>query len=210
MPDGREEFSRDEFVASFDLERISLGGPVFDLEKLAWLNGRYLRRLSTEEMIGRLRGHLLSDEYLSAVIPLCRERVDTLEGFFDYAAFFFQGEVTYDSAALDAMVPKGRSAVDVAKTLATLIEQQVDPLLEWNAAAVESGLKSFGETAGWGAKELLMSVRVAVTGRTATPPLFETMAVLGKEVCRRRLRRAAEALRAKKTENGNAPQKSPA
>jgi glutamyl-tRNA synthetase len=210
MPDGREEFSRDEFVASFDLERISLGGPVLDLEKLTWLNGRYLRRLSTEEMIGRLRGHLLSDEYLSAVIPLCRERVDTLEGFFDYAAFFFQGEVAYDGPALDAMVPKGRSAIDVAKTLATLIEQQVDSLLEWNAAAVESGLKSFAETAGWGAKELLMSVRVAVTGRTATPPLFETMAVLGKEVCRRRLRRAVEALRTKKPENSNTPQKSPA
>jgi glutamyl-tRNA synthetase len=210
MPDGSEEFSRDEFVASFDLERISLGGPVFDLEKLAWLNGRYLRRLSTEEMIARLRGHLLSDEYLAAVIPLCRERVDTLEGFFDYAAFFFQGEVAYDSAALVAMVPNGRSAVEVAKMLAALIEAQVDPLLDWSAAALESGLKSFAETAGWGAKELLMSVRVAVTGRTATPPLFETMAVLGKEVCRRRLRRAAEALRAGKPEGSKAPEKSPA
>jgi len=207
MPDGREEFTLDEFVAGFDLERIALGGPVFDLEKLAWLNGRYLRRLSTEEMIGRLRGHLLSDEYLAAVIPLCRERVDTLEGFFDYAAFFFEGEVAYDAAALDAMVPKEKTPVDAGKALAGLVEQQVDPLLEWNAAAIEAALKSFAETAGWPAKDLLMSVRAAVTGRTATPPLFETMGVLGKDVCRRRLRRAAEALRARRPRGGEAAEK---
>jgi glutamyl-tRNA synthetase len=210
MPDGREEFTLREFVDSFDVERISLGGPVFDPEKLAWLNGRYLRRLSTEEMMARLRGHLLSDEYLSAVIPLCRERVDTLEGFFDYAAFFFQGDLAYDDHALDAMVPKGGSAAEVGKTLAALLERQVDPLVEWNAASVESALKSFAESSGWAAKDLFMAVRAAVTGRTATPPLFETMSVLGKDVCRRRLKRAAEALRARKAQGGKTGERSQA
>ena len=210
MPDGREEFTLREFVASFEVERISLGGPVFDLEKLAWLNGRYLRRLSTEEMVARLRGHLLSDEYLSAVIPLCRERVDTLEGFFDYAAFFFQGELTYDDRALDAMVPKGGAAADVGKALAALLERQVDPLVEWNAASVESALKSFAESSRWAAKDLFMAVRAAVTGRTATPPLFETMSVLGKDVCRRRLRRAADALRARKPQGAKPVERSQA
>ena len=202
MPGGREEFGLGEFVEAFELERISLGGPVFDLEKLTWLNGRYLRRLSTGEMIERLRGHSLSDAYLGQVIPLVRERVDTLEGFFDYAAFFFQGEIEYAEAALDAMVPKGRTAPDVAKALATVLEQQVDPLLEWNAGTVEASLKAFAEGAAWPANELLMTVRVAVTGRTATPPLFETMGVLGKELVRRRLGRAADALRARKAQGG--------
>src|SRR5688500_12278023 len=63
MPDGRDEFTRDEFVEAFDLARISLGGPVFDLEKLTWLNGRYLRRLENDGFVARLRGHLLSDDY---------------------------------------------------------------------------------------------------------------------------------------------------
>jgi glutamyl-tRNA synthetase len=146
-------------------------------------------------MIGCLRGHLLSDAYLSAVIPLCRERVDTLEGFFDYASFFFQGELTYDAVALAALVPKGRTPSDARKAFLALVETQVDPLLEWNAASIEAGLKAFADGSGWVVKDLLMSVRVAVTGRQATPPLFETMTVLGKEVCRRRLRRAAEALK---------------
>jgi len=195
MPDEREEFSLEEFVAAFELERISLGGPVFDIEKLGWLNGRYLRNLSTGEMIGRLRSHLLSDAYLAQVLPLCRERIDTLEGFFDYASFFFQGELAYSDAALTAMVPEGRTPAETARALATLREERVDPLLDWKPLTLETALKSFAESSGWTAKDLYMSVRLAVTGRGATPPLFETLSVLGKEVCRRRLRGAAEALR---------------
>jgi len=197
MPDEREEFSLEEFVAAFELERISLGGPVFDLEKLTWLNGRYLRKLTTDEMIGRLRGHLLSDAYLAQVLPLCRERIDTLEAFFDYASFFFQGELAYDDTALAAMVPGGRTPAETAKTLTGLLEQRVDPLLDWSVETLEAALGSFAQACAWAPKQLYMTVRVAVTGRQATPPLFETLAVLGKEVCRRRLRRAAEALRAK-------------
>jgi len=195
MPEGREEFTLQEFIDAFDLTRISLGGPVFDLEKLTWLNGRYLRRLSTGEMIDRLRAHLLSEAYLSQVIPLCRERVDTLEGFFDYASFFFVGEVAYDAAALKALVPKDRAPAEVSKALAALVEKHVDPELEWTAERIQAGLNAFAETLDWAPKDLYMTVRLAATGKAATPPLFETLAVLGKEVCRRRLRRAAEALR---------------
>jgi len=196
MPDEHEEFTLAEFVEVFELERISLGGPVFDLEKLTWLNGRYLRRLSTEDLISRLRGHLLSDAYLAQVLPLCRERIDTLEAFFEYASFFFVGEVVYDEEALRGMVPKDRTPAAVAKALGALLEQYVDPQFEWNAETVEAALRAFAEAEGWPPKDLYMTVRLAVTGRAATPPLFETLAVLGKEVCRRRLRRAAEALRA--------------
>ncbi len=195
MPDEREEFSLGEFVAAFDLTRISLGGPVFDVEKLTWLNGRYLRKLSAEAIIGLLRANLLSDAYLTQVIALCHERVDTLEGFFDYASFFFQGDLGYDAAALAALTPKDKTPAETHKLLAALVENQIDPLLEWQAPAVEAGLKAFAASSGWAAKELFMTVRVAVTGKTATPPLFETMAVLGKEICRRRLRRAAESLK---------------
>jgi glutamyl-tRNA synthetase len=196
MPDGREEFSLDEFVAEIALERIALGGPVFDVAKLSWLNGRALRRLGAPGVLSRLRDHVLSDDYLLRVLPLCLERVDTLEGFYDYASFFFTGEVAYGAEALQALVPKGRTAADVAKALGQLVEQHVDPLLEWDAAGVEATLQAFAAASGFAQKELFMTVRVALTGRSATPPLMETAAVLGKEICRRRLKRAAEALRA--------------
>jgi glutamyl-tRNA synthetase len=199
MPDEREEFSVAEFVEAFTLERISLGGPVFDVEKLRWLNGKYLRRLSPRELLERLRMQLLSDEHLLDVLPLVQERIDTLEGFFEYASFFFVGEVAYDAAALQAMVPKGRTAAETAKALRALLEEEVDALLDWRHEAVEAGLRRFAEAKGWAPSELFMAVRVATTGRAASPPLFETLAVLGKETCRRRLRRAADVLKGLET-----------
>ena len=132
------------------------------------------------------------------MLPLVQERIETLEGFFEYASFFFTGELAYDAAALAAMVPKGRTAGETAKLLRAILEEAIDPILEWRADTVEAALRAFGERGGWGAGELFMTVRVATTGRAATPPLFETLAVLGKETCRRRLRRAAEVLKATK------------
>jgi glutamyl-tRNA synthetase len=195
MPDEREEFTLEEFVAAFTLERISLGGPVFDVEKLRWLNGKYLRRLAPREILERLRAQLLSEDHLLEVLPLVQERIETLEGFFEYASFFFVGEVSYDEAALSGMVPKGRSPAETSKALRALLEDAVDPILEWEKESVEAAIRGFGERSGWAPNELFMAVRVATTGRAASPPLFETLAVLGKETCRRRLRRAADVLK---------------
>jgi glutamyl-tRNA synthetase len=194
MPDEREEFSLEEFVSDLSLERISLGGPVFDVSKLTWLNGRYLRRLAVPELLARLRGEPLSERYLLEVLPLVQERIDTLEGFFEYAGFFFVGELDYDAEAVKALVPKGRTADETAKVLTRLVEGVVDPLLDWRAETAEAGVRHFGEKTGWPPKELFMTLRIAVTGRTASPPLFETLAVLGKETSRRRLRHAARIL----------------
>jgi len=198
MPDGREEFTLEEFVEAFTLDRIVLGGPVFDLAKLTWLNGKYLRSLSPEELLARLRAELLSDAYLLQILPLVRERIEKLEDFIAYGAFFFVGEVAYDQEARAKLVPKGREPGEVAEVLASLVEERVDPLLSWRKELLEPALREFAANRGWKASELFMSVRVAVTGRTATPPLFETMEVLGKEICRRRLRQAVELLAAEK------------
>ena len=198
MPDEREEFSVEEFVDAFTLERISLGGPVFDLEKLKWLNAKYLRRLSPREFLERLRQQLLSEDHLLDVLPLVQERVETLEGFFEYATFFFVGELAYDADALAAMVPKGRTAPETVKALRTLLEEEIDAILDWRKDTVEAALRRFGEETGWSPSELFMAVRVATTGRAASPPLFETLAVLGKETCRRRLRHAVEVLKVQK------------
>lgn len=195
MPDGREEFSLEDFVANLTLERIVLGGPVFDLEKLTWLNGRYLRNLTPEEWLQRLRADLLSDAYLLQVVPLIRERIDKLEDFLAYGAFFFVGEVSYDAKAREKLIPKGCSTSEAVQILEGLLEERLDPLLEWQKETLEEQLRQFAAERGLAPRDLFMSVRVAVTGRTATPPLFETMEVLGKEVCRRRLRRAAQVLR---------------
>jgi glutamyl-tRNA synthetase len=137
---------------------------------------------------------LLSDAYLDAVLRLSQERIDTLEDFFAYAGFFFTGEVAWDEAALKAMVPRKGTAAETAKALQSLLEDRIDAILDWKADVIEAALRSFAEAIAWKPKEAFMAVRVAVTGRAATPPLFETMELLGKEVCRRRLRGAVEVL----------------
>jgi glutamyl-tRNA synthetase len=195
MGDDKEEFGLAEFEAVLQLERISLGGPVFDVEKLRWLNGRYLRRLSPDQLLERLRREPLSDEYMLKVLPLVQERVDTLEAFFDYAAFFFVGEIAYD---LDQLAPKGHTPADYARVLRAVLEEHFDSLPGWDAATLEAALRAAAEAAEWPAKDVMGVVRVAATGRAATPPLFETLAVLGKEIVRRRLKAAIEFLRAAK------------
>ncbi len=192
----REEFTLDEFIAAFDLKDITLGGPVFDLEKLTWMNGKYIRKLPVADLLARLRATVLSDEYLLEVLPLAHERVDKLEDFVDYARFFFVGEVAYDGEAREKLVAKKRTPAETAAALGRLVEERLDPLLDWNAASLEAVMRAFAEGIAWKPGDLFMPVRIAVTGKAATPPLFETMQVLGREVCRRRLRRAVETLRA--------------
>ncbi len=198
MPDERDQFTLAEFVDAFRLEDISLGGPVFDLDKLNWLNGKYIRDLSTDELLARLRGTVLSDEYLRAILPLVQERIDTLADFAAYADFFFVGDVTIDDAALLKLVAKGRTPPQTAKAFRRLLEDHLDTVVDWSAVNIEQAMRAFCNANDWSTKELFMPVRIAVTGRAATPPLFETMEVLGKPRCRWRLRRAMERLRGMK------------
>jgi glutamyl-tRNA synthetase len=198
MPDERDEFSLQDFVEAFRLQDISLGGPVFDVAKLSWLNGKHIRSLEPAELLARLRAGLLSDDYLLRVLPLAHERIDTLADFVAYADFFFVGDVDYDDRARAKMVAGDRTPPQMAKIFRTLLDEELDSILDWSADRVEEALRVFCERHGVSPKELFMPIRVAVTGRTATPPLFDTMAVLGKEICRSRLRRAGDVLRSMK------------
>ena len=198
MPDGRDVFDLDEFVENMTLDRISLGGPVFDIEKLRWLNGKHLRGLGSEQVLGRLRQQVLSDEYLLRVLPLCLERIETLGDFLDYGWFFFVNALDYDDSAKKNMIPKGRTPAEIAKILDQFVQLSIDPVLDWNAATVEAAFNLFADTSGLSRKEAFMLLRVVLTGGTASPPLIESAAVLGKETCRERLQHAAALLRAMK------------
>jgi glutamyl-tRNA synthetase len=199
MHDERDQFTLSEFIAEFGLENISLGGPVFDLDKLNWLNGKYIRDLSVDDLLTRMQRTVLSDDYLEAIVPLVQERIDTLADFVPYADFFFAGDVRYEESALPKLVAKNHSPPQTAKAFRVLLEERLDTILEWNAANIELAIRAFCEAGDWNPKELFMPIRIAITGRTATPPLFETMEVLGKPRCRWRLRRAIEILSGMKT-----------
>jgi glutamyl-tRNA synthetase len=198
MGEDREEFTLQEFIEAFSLDKVSLGEPVFDMEKFTWLNGKYIRNLSPAELRDRIRDELYHEDYWEKVVELAQERFDRLSDFASYSPFFFCGEVEYDEQAKSKLVAKKKTAPETAKALRVLVEQYIDPIMDWTHETVEAALRQYCEDKGWKPGELFMPVRIAVTGAAATPPLFETMTVLGKEMCRSRLRQAIEVLRTMK------------
>lgn len=195
MPDEREEFSLQEFTEALNLEKVSLGGPVFDMAKLQWLNGKYIRALDRKELANRLYKEILSPEYLDKILELVQPRFEKLEDFIDYSSFFFVGPMTFNEKMQKKLIGKNKTAKDTAKVLAGLVEEKLDGIMNWCAANLEKACNDYIAEIGWTNKEFFMPLRVAVTGKDATPPLFETMEVLGKEVCRTRLKAAAKLLK---------------
>lgn len=191
MPDGSELFLLDEFIEHFQLQRISLGGPVFDIKKLTWLNGRYLReKLSDADVVDYLQTQLFSRDYLQKIVPLVKERLEKSEDFVEYADFFFRGDLHADP---QTFLLGSNDAKTSAQLLDELLEK-LEALVVFDAGNVSTVINEFGHAKSLKGKDLFMPVRMIISGKKASPPLFETMAVLGKERCRMRMRSAVKAL----------------
>ncbi len=199
MQDEREIFSLGEMIKEFTFDRISLGGPVFDLQKLDWINGMYLRQLTSTELAQRLHDQVIKPKvqrltdsaYRQAITPLLQERLHTLADFHRMASFFYDAPLAYDVSLL---VPKGRNQRETAKVLADVNEQLQRYHGAWSDAELEAFMRVYLENSKWDARSLFMAIRVVMTGRTASPPLFDTMQALGKEVCLMRLEDAVATL----------------
>ncbi len=195
-----EVLSIDEIVERFDLTAVHKGGAVFDRERLEWLNGQWIRRLEPDELIDRLRpfveadlaagriDRMPADDEIRALLPVITERLPTLGAIGDLVGFLWLEELSYDAALL---VPK---RWDVATTLAGLAAAR-EVIAETGAVTFEADeleppLRALAEASGWKVGDLFMAIRVAVTGRTATPPLFDTLIALGRDRTLDRLDRA--------------------
>jgi glutamyl-tRNA synthetase len=163
---------------------------VFDLVKLSAMNADYLRALDDDEVVRRIRAWRFSDEHLRALVPLVRERIQRFDEFVPLTEFFFSGDLDYAPVAKD-LLPKGKTPKDVSDGLLAFGEA-LDVQRDFGAPALEALSRQFAEKIGWQTKELFMVLRLAATARKATPPLFETLVGLGRELTRRRLRLAAE------------------
>ena len=186
----REKFTLAEMIEAFTFDRMSLGGPVFDLVKLSAMNADYLRALPDDAVVARLRTWRLGDDFLRQLVPLVRQRIQRMDEFIPMTEFFYSGDLDYAAVAKD-LVPKNRTAKDVADALMGFVEA-LDVQRDFSHAALESATRAFAEKIAWDPKELFMVVRMAATARKATPPLFETLAVLGRDLTRRRLRLCGE------------------
>jgi len=183
-----EIFSLAQMEEKFDFSKISLVGPVFDLTKLKWLNGEYIRRLTPAEFLAALRETVFSDDYLGRIAPLVQTRVETLAGFGDMADFFFRDAVM---PTPDVFLPKKKT---LEETLAFAAEQlAVLEATDFTTEALEPALKRLGEEKQWSVKDNFMLLRAIITGSTASPPLLESLIVFGKARTLDRMRRFIEA-----------------
>jgi glutamyl-tRNA synthetase len=191
MPGGEEKFTVAQLAEHLRLERISLGGPVFDVAKLRWLNGRYLREDYTPaSLLAALRAWGLSDERLARIVPLVQPRLLTLADWGRLTAAFFADEVPVDAA--DLAIP-GKEPAEVAEIL-QVAAWRLDALREFTAAALEAEFRGLAEAFGVKLRDLLAPFYVAMSGAKVWTPLFDSMEILGAEISRMRLRRALELL----------------
>ena len=175
-------------IEHFDVKNIRLGGPVFDLTKLKWLNGEYIRALTPEDFYAALRETVLSDAYLSSIAPLVQTRIETLGQFGNLTHFLFADDVL---PSAEVFVPKNRT---LEETLAFAAEQlAVLEATDWVTHTLEAALKNLGEDKAWSVKENFMLLRAIVTGGTTSPPLMESVVVFGKARTLDRMRRFLEA-----------------
>ncbi|PYR03857.1 MAG: glutamate--tRNA ligase [Acidobacteria bacterium] len=199
--DDRELFTRDSLVAAFSLEGISGGNAVFNPEKLDWFNQQHLMRLATGELAVRLKtsfegAGLWSDSYLAdrrawflAVLELLKPRAKRLDDFVVQGGFFFSDTIEYDPAAVDTHL----RAAGVEDHLAAL-DAALTALETFDPASTEAALRAVAEARGVKAASLIHAARVAVTGRSASPGLFEVLALLGRARVHARLVAASRLL----------------
>ncbi len=205
---GTEEdvLSLDEIVARFDLDAVQKGGAVFDRVRLEWLNGQWIRRLADDDLVDRLAPFLEADwaagriernpsrDEIAAILPLVRERLPVLGAIGDLVGFLFSDSIDLDPALL---LPKrwerGTARAALAAARGALDDAGVGG---FTVEGLEAALRGVAEANGWKAGDLFMAIRVALTGKTATPPLFASMVALGRARSLERLDRAARALEA--------------
>ena len=178
-------FSLPDMLANFRFEKISLGGPVFDLTKLRWLNGEYLRRLSPDDFYTALRSNVLSDSYLRGIASLIQNRVETLAEFGNMTGFLLADNVM---PTPEIFVPKKRTLEDTLAFTADLLPA-LEAVTPWEPAAIETAMKALGEAKEWSTKDNFMLLRAILTGSTQSPPLTDSLVLFGRARSIDRVRR---------------------
>jgi len=201
LDDKTEVLSRQQLIDGFSLERVSRTAAIFNKDKLDWMNGVYIRSLTLEDFTQRALPFLdsnlplevkrpLSIDYVRQIMPLIQERARTLAEVAGLTDFLFVDELDYDARLL---IVKDMSRESATKAL-EISQQRLMQFEVFDAESLEAVLRPLAEELGLKAGQLFGALRVAVTGRTAAPPLFQTMAVLGKERCLKRIETALDRL----------------
>jgi glutamyl-tRNA synthetase len=195
--DKTEFFTRQELVERFDLEGVNKSPAAFSYDKLDWMNGTYIRQIESDNLAKRLLPFLtrvgLSADLATVrrMTPLVQERLKKLAEVVEWADFFFTARLDYDPQLLiGKKTTAGESLAALTRARETLAR-----LPAFDEETLEPALRALAEEMGLKASQLFGLIRVAATGKQVAPPLFGTLAILGREKVLQRLDRALEMLK---------------
>lgn len=191
-PEQKDVFSLQEAVELFRFSAVHITGPIVDLAKLRWLNGQYLRSLSIEAFVAKATNFLPPDfpsEKAADILSLIHERIEQLNQIEMLTDFFYR-PVTIETKQLTKKATDDLVIDQLEKTIDALTK-----LPTWEVSTVELAIRTLQEQYDWHVRQYFMLLRYVVTGKTATPPLFETIAVVGKTETLERMSNAMSLLR---------------
>ena len=190
MPDEREVFSPQEMADDFELEGVHLGGPVFDLDKLSWLNGQYLRALSPDQFIDRIQSWALNRENLAQLVPLLQERTVRLADLVGQVDYLLGDRRTLAVEDFSS----AKSDLEIQMQVLDHLGRELDALRTWERDQLFEICQALSDWMGLKIRDFLHPVFIAVSGRTVSLPLFDSMIFLGPDLTRMRIREALAAL----------------
>lgn len=190
MPDEREKFNLDEMIAHFDINRVSLGGPIFDVDKLNWLNGQWIKALSPAQLLDTILSWRGNREKLEQIAAAIQPRINTLSEAIDWAGFFFNRVPT---TTAEAFISKKLTEEQVRQSL-QLALWRLETVGTWNKDTISQTLMTLAEQMGIKLRDFMPAFFIAIAGSTSSTPVMESMAILGADLTFARLRAAIEVL----------------
>ena len=185
-----------QMIEKFDVKRLTPSPAAINFAKLDYFNGEHIRRLTSQDLAGRLKPYFIQaglpveDATLAQIIPIIRERLVTLDDCLSFAAWFFKDSVEVNPAELVAKNLSAAQSAEVARKTYTLLES----LPDLSHAVVEPPMRQLITDLGLSPNQVFGILRVALTGQMVSPPLFESMEIVGKDKVLERLRQAIELL----------------
>jgi len=191
MPDEREKFSRQEMFDNFDIQRVSLGGPIFDQEKLSWLNGLWLREnLNTLEFAAEYQKWALNPDYLMQIVPLIQQRVEKFSDVAPLASFFLSGMLNLTE---EDFKHKSLSIEEIRKILQFAV-WRLDTHNQWDKDSLYHTIKQLADSMELKIRDFLAPLFISVAGTNQTVSIMDSMSILGPDMTRARLRHALNTL----------------
>ena len=191
MPDESEKFSLQEMMSQFDVQRVSLGGPIFDVEKLSWLNGTWIREdLDEAQLAQRLVDWAYNGDNLKKVLPHAQKRMETLSDFAPLTSFLVSGTLPITEASFDGLKARRENLVKSMQFALWRLEAQ----RHWTRDSVWADLKGIADAMGVKVKDFLAPLFVAIAGSSASFSVVDSMELLGPDMSRARIRHAIDVL----------------